>query len=350
MNKFFYFNRFLFYRLNIKHFILFIIFLILIFVFKFKLCKITKINEQVYSSKNSESSFKIKIYGKDINSNDVTTISSYFLLKKSKHNEKKYNKWIENFFLSVSSPLVLFTDNKSIDYNLLKLRQNQTTLLYIYESHWDILKEIELKRNKKYTFKYLNEQHKLDPEKNIHNPNLYLIWNMKSYITNKIAQSNPFKSSVFIYTDSGAWRDKPLLNWPNITFTKQISNDILKNKILFGQITNSNLERSNSFPLVDIIEGTFFIGSKQALDNFEYDFWNLHDQRLEKDLFIGKDQTIMNLISFDSNITKKSEIVKLQTWNLKCKNRVDEWFFYQYYFANDQYYLCLHPKEKLLIN
>ena len=136
----------------------------------------------------------------------------------------------------------------------------------------------------------------------------------------------------------------------SITFTKQISNDILKNKILFGQITNSNLERSNSFPFVKIIEGGFFMGSNKALDNFENDFWNLHDKRIEKGLFIGKDQIIMNLISFDSNITKKSEIVKLKTWNLECKNRVDEWFFYQYYFANDQYYLCLHPKEKLLIS
>ncbi len=89
---------------------------------------------------------------------EVTVISIYFSLNKSKHNHKKYNDWIRNFFLSVSSPLVLFTDGKSISAELMSLRKNLATKLYIVDSHWDLLEEIEKKRRKKYLAAYRQEQ------------------------------------------------------------------------------------------------------------------------------------------------------------------------------------------------
>jgi hypothetical protein len=78
---------------------------------------------------------------------------------------------------------------------------------------------------------------------------------------------------------------------------------------------------------------------------FENSFWNLHDERLDKKLFIGKDQIIMNIIAFNST----KSIYRLQTWNLKCKIDVDEWFFYQYYFSSADYYPCENKREFLLL-
>lgn len=290
------------------------VFLCCLFTIMIFLCKLNKSrvhNVNLYKE-------DIRMYGKIINQHEVTVVSSYFLLKKSKHNSEKYNNWIRNFFTSVTAPLVIFTDNKSIDNDLLKLRENFTTILYVYESHWDILKEIELKRNKNYSFNYKSIQNDIDPEKRIHNPDLYVLWNMKSFITNKIAKENPFNSLIFIYTDSGAWRQKTLLNWPNIPFIKTVSN-IIKDKILFGQISKTNSDKSSSFPEIELIEGGFYLGTKKAINKFETNFWQIHDERFDKGLFIGKDQTMMNIISS----IKSNEIVRLQTWNLNCKNAID---------------------------
>lgn len=302
-------------------------------------------------TKTNQLEFQVLTYGDSMQSNAATIVSCYFYSKNSKHQRYKYNKWLKNFFQSVSSPLVLFTDYKSIDHNLLKKRQNKITQLYIYNSKWDILKEIEFKRNKSYTFNYKFIQNNLDPEKHIHNPDLYLIWNIKSYITNKIAQRNPFKSSMFIYTDCGAWRKKPILNWPNVSFIRHLSNDILKDKILFSQISNFSLEKSKSFPVIDLIEGGFFMGSNKAISNLEFDFWKLHDERLVKGYFIGKDQTIMNILAYNSYNSSRSKIARLQAWNslTDCSFKIDKWFFYQYFLANDEYYLCNGNKETLVI-
>jgi hypothetical protein len=318
-------------------FLFFILFSIYLMCFKIIDIKLTNNNSRLKYIKPMNNLDQIKKY-------QTTVVSSYFKLNKSKHSNLNYKNWIQNFFLSVSAPLILFTDENSIDQDLLNLRKHLPTRLYIYSSHWEILNEIELKRQKNYTSNYKNEQNKIDPEKQIHNADLYVLWNIKSYITNKIAQENPFNSDVFMYTDSGAWRDKPLLNWPNESFIKNVTN-IIKDNVLFGQITNSKLEVSQNFPWVNIIEGGFFMGNSIAISNFEKNFWNLHDERLSKKLFIGKDQIIMNIITF--NLSKS--IYRLQTWDLECEFKVDKWFFYQYYFANDEYYLCKKNRELLLL-
>ena len=216
------------------HKIIIFIFVLLIFIIDF-----------LYIQYKSKKQVEYEILLNKIYSKQTTVISTYFKINKSKHNDLKYQKWIRNFLLSVKSPLILFTDNQSISKQLLNLRKNLPTKLYIYSSHWEILKEIEQKRNKNYTLNYKYVQNKLDPEQPFHTSDLYVLWNIKSYITNKIAQENPFNSTIFIYTDSGAWRNEPLLNWPNEFKIKNISK-LIKDRILFGQL--SNAEKSIYFP------------------------------------------------------------------------------------------------------
>jgi hypothetical protein len=282
--------------------------------------------------------------GSGSDSGQTTVISHYFKINRGKHSDIEFQNWIRNFLMSVKSPLILFTDNKSISKDLLDLRKNLTTKLYIYSSHWEILKEIEQKRKKNYTLNYKHIQNTLDPEKEIHNPDLYLLWNIKSYITNKIAQENPFDSKIFIYTDSGAWRHDSLIDWPNELFIKKVSN-IIQDKILLAQI--SDADKSIHIPLVDCIEGGFFMGSKIGISNFEKYFWEIHDQRLDQGLFIGKDQIMMNMFAFKSN--KSYLVKKLKASGTNCLKQIDIWFFYQYYLASDNYFTC-NPREKFIID
>ena len=281
--------------------------------------------------------------------NNTTVISVYFQFS-SKHSKDEYGKWMNNFLNSVNCSLVIFTDKILKDY-ILNLRPDLkfNTIFYIYENVWSIMKELEIERNKSYQKIYINEQYDKDPEKNIHNPNLYAVWNIKAYITNKITEVNPFNSHFFIYTDIGAFRDEIIPNWPDKNFTQSLSIR-LKDKILFGQIQefiHDSNDFSDSFILKNLIEGGFFAGNKIAIKNFKNGFYKLHDQLLDRDIFVGKDQKIMNLYAFKTN---KNEAVRLRTWNINCSKPYDQWFFYQRFLASDSLYKCFENKFSLLIN
>ena len=148
---------------------------------------------------NKNNDFKIERYGSR-NASSVTVISMYFKLGKSKHSHEKYLKWLNNFLLSVSAPLVIFTDKNASIVDQIKLRKYPTSL-YVTESIWDVMREISKERNKNYMHNYLHTQNLLDREKHLHNPSLYAIWNLKSFISEKIAKDNFYQSSMFIYTD-----------------------------------------------------------------------------------------------------------------------------------------------------
>lgn len=49
-------------------------------------------------------------------------------------------------------------------------------------------------------------QHLIDPEKHIHSPALYAIWASKSWMLQQVARENTFRSSIFFWVDTGAWR------------------------------------------------------------------------------------------------------------------------------------------------
>ena len=114
------------------------------------------------------------------------------------------------------------------------------------------MSEFERVRKKDYVKVYREHQWELDGEKAIHSPELYAVWNLKTYLLTKIAQRNPFKSEFFIYTDSGAWRDKQFSNWPDENIVQTVANK-LGDRILYGQVGNPNM---NDFSIYrDLIQG-----------------------------------------------------------------------------------------------
>ena len=91
-----------------------------------------------------------------------------------------------------------------------------------------------------------------DREKRLHSPDLYAIWNLKTYMMSIASNFNPFNSEFFIYTDTGAWRQKGLTDWPDQSFVRALKHK-LNDRILYGQIRNPNLV--NFSPRSDFIEG-----------------------------------------------------------------------------------------------
>lgn len=275
--------------------------------------------------------------------NYVTVVAMYFKLNQSKYNTSVYDKWIRNFLKSVSSPIVLFTDPNS-ENMILKARGNLPIHLNIYKDIWAVMNLLEIERNRNYTNNYKIYQYQIDPENYRHNPDLYAIWNLKTFMTYYASKENIFNSNFFIYADAGGWREDDLIHdWPNIYAVKQI-NSILFDRILFSQIDKT--VRNIYSPSSDIIEGGFFAGSKKAIQTFYNLFYDLHDKLWDKGWFIGKDQRMMNILTFDK---AKKLIVRIRTWGFKCTKNYDPWFFFIYYFANKQDYNCNQERIQLLI-
>ena len=294
-------------------------------------------------TRNKSTYYIIKRYG-SFEPSKVTVISIYFHLNRSKHHNGFYKPWLKNFFQSVTSPLVIFTDKNYIeDLLILRNKFHLPTTLYITRSIWSVMKENEMKRNRTYTFNYQNKLQSLDREKHIHNPNLYAIWNLKTFISDKLAEDNFYKSSAFIFTDSGAWREGIFENWPDQNFIMNLTN-ILDDKILLGQIDNETIMlKQANFPDVDLIQGGFFLGSQKAMHNFHEDFWKIHDLNFDRGLFCGKEQVTMNFYAYNMSNNVKLDIIRRN-----CTKNINRNFFYQNYFASEKYYPCYGKRESLL--
>ena len=293
-------------------------------------------NDIIYVKKGNI--YEIFRFGNIDNTNNaVTIVSIYFSFDKSKHSKEEYKIWCETFLKSISSPLVAFIDYKSLDlFNKTIREQNLTATLYVTESIWDIMRELEIYRNKSYIYNYKNEQKTLDIEKHIHYPELYSVWNLKMYLVRKVSQINPYKSDFFMFTDAGAWRVKVFKKWPDQEFIKRLAIQ-LEDKILFSQVNYTNKE---------YIQAGIFAGSSKAIDYIYNNYFLLHDIWMDIGLFVGKEQNMMNRLAFK---LIPNHIVRLKTHNIKCVIEYDDWFFYQYYFANSDEYICQEDKLSLLL-
>lgn len=114
------------------------------------------------------------------------------------------------------------------------------------------MRDLELERSMNYIKAYQEQQLALDPEKEIHSPELYAIWNLKHHLVAKVTYLNPYDSDLFIYTDSGAWRNRAFKDWPDQKFVRNLKRN-LKDRILYGQIGEPDL--NNFSPPQNFIEG-----------------------------------------------------------------------------------------------
>lgn len=303
-----------------------------------------KLHLKLYRRNINNSNDKIIQIGKLNETSNITIITTMFKIPKSKHSTKDYKKWSAKFFSSLGSPLVAYVDEFWSEIFIKEcILRNLNAFIFIVPNIWKILMELEIKRNKTYLEKYLLNQEILDPDKKTHSLELYAIWNLKLYLLNKTAYLNPFDSKFFLFTDSGAWRGKVFKKWPDHRFIIDLGIK-LNDKILFGQINEPDPKNFSIFK--DLIQGTFFFGSTQAIRDISKEYYNLHDEWLDKGWFIGKEQNLLNFLTYVKN---SALIVKLNTRLFNCKYKYDEWFFYQYYFAQIKDFICFDDKLSILL-
>ena len=121
---------------------------------------------------------------------DITIVSAYYNIKKSKHSLIEYWNWIDNF-LQINRSIVFFVDKniyKKIIFKRPKQYQNKTI--------W-IVRDIQNFYSYKNFIKEFNQSYELDYEKKIHSIPLYLIWAEKCNFLKIAIKKNFFKSKCF---------------------------------------------------------------------------------------------------------------------------------------------------------
>jgi hypothetical protein len=227
----------------------------------------------------------------------ITIVSSYYKLKYSKHNSKDYLQWMKNFFM-IKTPKIIFTNLET--YNIYFRNNSDVNRddVFFYLLEWNQFK----------SWKYIDFFKKhliLDPERKLHNVNLYLLWNEKSSFLEKSIKLNKYQSSYYVYCDIGCFRINSLMkyyiNWPNIN----VLNKLDSKKITLLNIENFDdqdfiLDKKNKLPNSFVrknrIGGGIICSHKDIFHIWYTKYYEILEKFILIDRFIGKDQSIMATI------------------------------------------------------
>lgn len=127
-----------------------------------------------------------------------TVVSAYYPIK-SKSSIQSYIRWILEFWPKVHCPLVFYTDPQIVSYIESMFQGRETTKVVGVPFQ-------ELRAFTKLSGKTWFTTHCIDPEKEIHSPELYAIWYEKKEFVLRTMEMNPFGSDHFIWCDAGICR------------------------------------------------------------------------------------------------------------------------------------------------
>ena len=283
---------------------------------------------QLSSIRNSIHSFFIPEYVKD--KSEVTIVTAYFLLPKAKHSAQHYMTWLQNLLSFCQSPMIIFT-TAELYPQLYRLRRNGSLPSHFIVDYSSPMQMPPI-RPLVSTFE---KQHPSDPERAYHSVELYAVWCAKSFMLNRSAQLNPFRTRYFLYADAGAFRTRQYRFelWPN----PSVLNPILSNdRFLLGMIAPlprrlcpTKYQLSEGPLKMNLIEGTFMAGSAKAVHWWTDMYYKTIEDYRRRNFFIGKDQSVMNVIA----LVHAHRLNMLLPFRTLCG---DVWFAFGPLFADPQ--------------
>ena len=225
-----------------------------------------------------------------------TIVTAYFK-SPSKYNTASYDEWMTNFLTTVDNEMVIFCDRGSFEF-ITTLRAN-----FVNKTRIVIIELEQLYCSQPHFMEYWKKDFARDFEKNIHNINLYIIWNEKAMFVGKVMKADPFKTEFFMWCDIGCFRYKDELHlfkkeFPSKKFLKSAKKDKMYflNTCTFQkedfEILPNGLTRELKY--VNRMGGTMFIGHKDIFEKYVELYYNCMISYMNNDYFAGSDQNIIS--------------------------------------------------------
>ena len=237
---------------------------------------------------------KIVPDGKFIQKEKPATVVSAYYEMKSKHNLHDYRTWIELFLKNIPCYLIFFTEANLYDF-IKECRvgyEDRTRIIILPREQWVA---------NTYSQDIWNSLYAKDPEKNIHNPELYKVWFEKCEFVMRGIKLNPYDHDDFLWVDAGICRKKSIME---MIKTFPVASRIPTDKILVLNV----MPFSQADKKVSIINGVSFIGggiakdriaagiiagNKEIWQQYKDAFYTVHKKFIDANLFWGKEQDLM---------------------------------------------------------
>jgi hypothetical protein len=220
-----------------------------------------------------------------------------------------YSSWLSTFLKQIKTPVYFFT-TPDMEPTVRELRGDlPITINTTYVSPFDIAPLAGMRE--KYP-----EMWGGDREKRIHSPELYAVWNAKPFfldegLRNAVAAlpSSAARYDYAFWTDAGAFRNTHAYsNWPDPARVDEVweqgakESGTRKEDLLFfpmwGTPHVSMQYWGEGMGPVDneFSEGSFFGGSPRTISWWRNLYFTYHNHYLSLDVFVGKDQTLINAL------------------------------------------------------
>jgi glycosyltransferase involved in cell wall biosynthesis len=270
--------------------------------------------------------------------NNLVTIVTCFYSVKSKFSKSTYLEWISNF-LQLEANIIIFMDNDTDILDLIKKYRTNG----LDKKTYIINEKLETWETYKY-YDYWKYCHSVDIEKERHSPELYMVWNEKTYFINRAINKNPFNSDWFFWTDIGSCRDKNIIKNIKSYFNPNnlFKNSLVSDKILLSfieplsktdyelnkdniPIIYNNLSELSSCKPVVKVQGGFFGGHLDSWKKWTTQFTETLNNFIKTKTFGGNDQYIMTTAFINYPLDAQ--------YFIPPQNNGDLWFYFLKLFA-----------------
>jgi len=224
---------------------------------------------------------------------DTTLISMFYVLDKSKYNTGKYRAWIQNF-CKIPSAMVIFT-TEEYAFEIYQWRKEFLELTQVCVRPFD-----SFAMTCPSMMKFWNNQYSMDPEKDIHNPDLYAIWAMKQECVRVSINSNKFQSKWFVWCDIGIQRYSGLQPY-YMSFPSDVERLCVPGRMTFLEISkipdpyvlNWIEDKPLEYPFPKVtLGGGCIVGDAQAWTDFAEAYKTMLMEFALRGWFAGKDSDV----------------------------------------------------------
>ena len=220
-----------------------------------------------------------------------TVVTAYFVVP-SKFKKDNYDKWMTNM-LSIQDAMVVFTHAELVP-QIEKLRNHALNRTVIVPIELD-----DLPIGTLYSKEFWKNQLDIDPEKKIHRSyQLLWIWLSKTWCVTQAIRMNFFQSDLFVWSDIGCFRDKRMNDKTMIRYRENVPpHEMLQmahhppnppEEVLWADKYNHKEHYYHS--------GSQFVAYKNTFIQFHDYFLETIDKFLERNMFIGEDQHVLQSV------------------------------------------------------
>jgi hypothetical protein len=224
-------------------------------------------------------------------------VTAYYPLNKSKYSLDVYDQWIFLFFECVTCPVMFFCSSETHQRLKTKARDNVQFVEREFSS-FEMMSEPWKSRWKRW--------HTVDPERNMHSPELYAIWAAKQEFVREAIKI--VDTDTYIWCDVGCFRTRRSGSF------EYTANYVSPGKITCLDVSTLVHDRK------PMIGGGVLAGDQEAWYSFSQNYLKELEQNIH-----GKDQVIYRRVLNDTNA------LILQP----TKKYGDPWFYLTYILTND---------------